>query len=834
MEYMKVIKHTLNKHLIVTSLILIILLGLVIYSNSLNGKFIWDDDALVKYNIYIKNWSHLTNIFSEDIGAGAQGKYSFYRPLLMITYMIDYSLWKLDVLGYHLTNIILHILVALAIYWFINLVFEDKLLSFLASALFIVHPIHTEAVSYISGRADPLAFLFMLLAFIFYIEQLHFHKTKLYILTLSSYTLALLARENTLILPILLLLYHFSFKQKVKFKEFFSILSITFIYILLRLTVLKSLLTNVPYPFHLTLFQRLSEFFVAITDYVRILLLPLHLHMEYGLLWVRPTDPKLIIGFFILVFFLIYAARKRNKNRLISFSIFWFFIALLPFSNIYPINAYMAEHWLYLPSLGFFLILAKALSSLYQRKEFQRFSIFIVMCLLIFYSYLTIKQNDYWKDPIVFYERTLKYAPNSARMFANLGLAYSKIGRTEEAIALYNKAIEMDPRFKKDYYNLGNLYNNIGNYQEAIAAYKKAIEIKPNDAYIYNSLGVTYVLANKNEEAISTFKKMIELNPYAAEAYTNLGNIYATLGKSEEAISSYKKAIEINPNDVAAYDNLNNLYRNTGGDKEAIAAYKKAIELNPSDATAYLNLGNLYNNIGNYEEAIAAYKKAIEINPNEAYIYNSLGVAYVLANKNEEAISTFKKMIELNPYAAEAYTNLGNIYATLGKSEEAIVAYKKAIEINPNEANAYSNLANTYRVRGKHEEAINAYKKAIKISPNNTNTYVNLGNLYGARGEYEEAIASYKKAIKINPNNADLYSNLAAMYAYIGKNKEAITSCQKALEINPNHAATYNNLAVIYLNEKNYSLAIEYCDRAVTLGHKVDAGFLEFLKAYRK
>src|SRR4030042_3013847 len=472
MDIIKEIKVNLSRYLIVGSIILIIVLGFITYTNSLHGQFIWDDDALVKGNLYIKDWSYLGNIFSEDIGAGAQGKYSFYRPLLAISYMVDYSLWKLDVLGYHLTNIILHILVALAIYWLMDLLFKDKLISFLTSALFIVHPIHSEAVSYISGRAAPLAALFMLLTFIFYIKQLNSHKTKLYILMLVSYTLALLSRENALILPLLLLLYHFSFKQKVKLREFSSILSITFIYIALRLTVLKSLLTNVPYPFNLTLFQRLSEFFVAITDYVRILLLPFYLHMEYGLLLVRPTDPKLILGIVILAASLIYAARKRDKHRLASFSIFWFFIGLLPVSNLYPINAYMAEHWLYLPSLGFFLILAKALSFLYQRKRFQRLSIFITIGLLISYSYLTIKQNDYWKDPIVFYQRTLKYNPNSARMYANLGLAYSRIGRTEEAIALYNKAIDMDPRFKKDYVNLGNLYSNVGKYQEAITAYK--------------------------------------------------------------------------------------------------------------------------------------------------------------------------------------------------------------------------------------------------------------------------------------------------------------------------------------------------------------------------
>ncbi|GAF76422.1 unnamed protein product, partial [marine sediment metagenome] len=146
----------------ILAIVLIIILGFVVYSNSLNGKFIWDDEYLIKNNVYIRSFSYLPKIFSEDIGTGAEKKYYFYRPLQMITYMIDYSLWKLNVRGYHLTNTLLHILAALTIYWLINILFGDRPLSLFASLFFVAHPIHTEAVAYISGRADPLALLFML------------------------------------------------------------------------------------------------------------------------------------------------------------------------------------------------------------------------------------------------------------------------------------------------------------------------------------------------------------------------------------------------------------------------------------------------------------------------------------------------------------------------------------------------------------------------------------------------------------------------------------------------------------------------------------------------
>jgi superkiller protein 3 len=152
---------------------------------------------------------------------------------------------------------------------------------------------------------------------------------------------------------------------------------------------------------------------------------------------------------------------------------------------------------------------------------------------LAFYSLLTIKQNYYWKDPIIFYERTLRYAPYSGRIF----------------------------------YNLANAYQGIGKHREAIVAYQKAMALSPDSATAptYNRLGVSYALSGMPEEALSSFKKAVELQPYSVEAQTNLGNAYASMGKFEEAIASYKKAIEIDPNYTAAHDNLNNLYRQNPG-----------------------------------------------------------------------------------------------------------------------------------------------------------------------------------------------------------------------------------------------------------------------------
>ena len=161
-----------KKAVILASIALIMALSFAVYANSLNGKFVYDDQPLVENNPLIKEWPVSLKVFTVDFGIFDYVKASFYRPLQMITYAMDYRVWKLNVVGYHLTNILLHILAALCVYWLINILFNDKTLSALTAILFAVHPIHTGVVNYISSRADSLYLLFMLVSFIFYIKSL--------------------------------------------------------------------------------------------------------------------------------------------------------------------------------------------------------------------------------------------------------------------------------------------------------------------------------------------------------------------------------------------------------------------------------------------------------------------------------------------------------------------------------------------------------------------------------------------------------------------------------------------------------------------------------------
>ncbi len=481
---------------ILISVVTIILLGGIIYANSLKGQFIWDDHILVRDNIYIQNLHYLPNIFTEDIGSGSGFHYYFYRPLLMLSYAVDFAIWKFNTFGYHLTNTIIHILVAVNVYFLIILLFGDKPLALLTSLFFISHPTHVEAVAYISGRGELLSAFSILLFFIIYLKFLNKEKITYFILLFFLYLSALLSKENSLILPLLLLAYHIAFNKKPNLKIFLLVALLCLGYIFLRLRI--STLT-MPYALWLSSSaSRIPGFFVAITKYFSILILPLCLYLDYGNLLFSFTDLRAIGGIILTLVLLLFTYKKKGDNPLISFYIFWFFIALLPYSNIFPpLMFFMADHHLYLSSIGYFLILSKVLINIYRTKKVRILSLVFTAALLTFYSYLTVKQNIYWREPIAFYERTLKYSSNSVRSYHNLGKEYGDMGDYDDAIKYFKKAIELTPNSSKTYLNLAATYIEMGRYDKAIESLNKVLAIKPDSAEFFIILWVIKIRLSK-------------------------------------------------------------------------------------------------------------------------------------------------------------------------------------------------------------------------------------------------------------------------------------------------------------------------------------------------
>ncbi len=376
----------------------------------------------------------------------------------------------------------------------------------------------------------------------------------------------------------MLLLYQYAFEKKITIKYVIPIIIITFIYVFFRLTVLNFSLTDLPR--FAILLQRIPGFFAAIIDYLRLMALPFNLHIEYSYRLFYFTDPKAIWGMGVTILLLIYGLRKRKVDKVMFFSLLWFFITLLPVSNIYPINdSYMAERWLYLPSIGLFLLCADKLSYQFEIRKRRKFVVIFVIGMLALYSYLAIRQNEYWKEPVSFYKRTLKYNPRSWRIYNELGIEYANTGNSAEAIAAYNKALEINPAASGIYDNLGALYAKIGNRQEALAMHKKAKEINIKLSEQYREMAKGYGSSGNNAQALLLYRKALELDPGNLALYNDLASMLIIVGKYREAIAVFKKALTLDPNSSPIHNNLALAYYYAKQYDLAIRHCDKALEL---------------------------------------------------------------------------------------------------------------------------------------------------------------------------------------------------------------------------------------------------------------
>ena len=630
---------------ILLAVIIIAAAGVIVYINSIDNPFIWDDHVMIKSNPNIRHLSGVVDIFTRDSGYNIKGgPFVLYRPAQMISYMTDYRLYRLNPRGYHVTNIILHIAMALGVFWLINLLFKDVLLSFGAALLFAVHPVHTEAVTYISGRADILAGLFMIISFISYIKYKTSKNIFYYAMMLALYILALFSKEYAVILPALFIMYCLVFKKEIRLKTIAPLFIIAFLFIALRLGVTGFLRENIPAVG--AFWQRMPGFFVSITGYIRLLLWPVNLHMEYGNRLFSFSDPKAIAGVILLAAMVIFCILRR-KSAAIVFSVSFFILAILPFSNIYPVNAYMAEHWLYLPSIGYFLLIVYALRSLSKIKGLTINAAGFFIGLVLVYASFTVSQNLHWKYPVNFYERTLTYAPDSVRLYNNLGSVYYEKGKFEEAVTAYKKALELNPSYYVAYNSLGAVYSAEKRCVDAVACYRKAIELNPAYANAYYNLGIVYSVTGDKDASVEAYRKAIELYPDYIEAYKNLGDIFVAMSRMDEAARVYERVLKVDPSLADVSNALGNIYSRMGKRDKAIALYKNAIRSDRSMVESYNNLGSEYAMSGKIKEAIKIFNKAIQINSNYPPTHMNLAIAYYNEKRYAEAFVSAVRAKEL-------------------------------------------------------------------------------------------------------------------------------------------------------------------------------------------
>jgi hypothetical protein len=535
----------IRKNKVIAVFVSFLIIGLAVYANSFGNHFFWDDDDVIVKNAYVQNFN-VGKMFSESMISGSGQTSNYYRPIHLLSFSIDHFFWGLSYPGYALTNIILHVLVCWLIFILLYLLlslrrvlpYNNKKvfwLAFLPALIFLVHPLNTESVTYISGRAEILATFFMILGLLFYrravLADIVKKKIVNYVAVIVFFILALLSKETAVVFPLLAVLIDFIFlSAKTGWKRVLEVLKnssillvLTAVYIILHFTVFNfSNISGVPIGCigdycSYGIFQRAFTFLLVVLNYFSILFVPLHQHMErdvaeFGSIY----SWRMVLAILAVLAFLAAAVLTWRKDRKIFFGFFWFFILLAPTSGIAVKMLYPTyEHFLYPAMIGFWLVFLGLVFMAFERVKsvktaywLKRIFYVMIIAYLVFLSALTINRNRDWHDPITFYEKNLKYSPNSFIEHNNLGMAYSEAGRFEESISEYKKALAIRDIYPQVHYNLGNSLIAVKKYSEAEKEYRRAIEIAPGFVLPRQNLYQLYLHQGEKDKAEELFREI--------------------------------------------------------------------------------------------------------------------------------------------------------------------------------------------------------------------------------------------------------------------------------------------------------------------------------------
>ena len=770
--------------------IILAVISLIVFCNTLGNSFVYDDSVTIVNNNLIKNWKNFHTLFSFNYFI-LSGEMS-YRPVVTLTYFIDYSLWGLNPTGFHLTNLLLQAANTLLFYLFLKRVAKSNTLAFFSTLLFTTHPILTETVNSISYREDLLAAPFFLIAFILYlkINKPFFNKSKFllyYPVSLFSYLLALFSKEMAITFPILLILFDIFYLPSGKPLQalikklkgiYIGYFSVTGFYLFIQFVVFRHV--------YIRLDQTKQSLFVMIkvlASYIKLLFLPFNLNADYVIPPITTGIISFIISVLIVTIVIIITIRLCKNNKQHWFFISWFFITLLPVSNIIPIGNIMAERYLYIPIMG----ISGIIGILIQKSNLKNPLATICSAIVIFIlGVMCINRNGIWRDEFTLWYSTSIREPNSARAHHNLGVVHSSKDFYDYAEYEYKKTLEINPKDIEAHYNLGNAYERKGILDNAIKEYQDAIRYNPYYADAYNNLGNIYKKTHLLDKAIEHYKKAIQCNPFNPHYYNNLGLAYHEKKLYKEAVTEFARSLKINSGMSTTHNHLGNTYKEMGNSKDALTEYTTAIELDTGSADSHNNIGIVYTNTGQLEEAIKEYETAIRLDPKLANVRNNLGIAHAKKGDLEKAIEELNKAVALGYDNADVHNNLAGVYLTKGLTDNAIVELKLSLKLNPKDSNAHCNLGNAYTSKNLGDEAISEFKEAITYNTMDGEIYYYLGNAFYRKGQYNEAVNALNQSVHYQINNPLAHKMLGVIYAnYLNDPSKALFHLNETLRLDP-------------------------------------------------
>ena len=614
--------------------LLLVLFGVGVHTPALPGQLIWDDLYLARDNPFIKSPLLVLEAFRHYLFPDSYSGH--YRPVQNISYIFDYLIWNTESYGYHLSSVLWHVGSGILLYFLLRELFfsfgsrwraesdvaaSSKLAArlsttaFLFALIWVVHPVHSAAVDYISGRADSLAFFFACAGWLLYFQARknprRWLRGALYATATLSGLLALCSRESGFLWLLVFLLHTFCFDTKLFLKGKLIVLGVCLMmaatYAGLR-QLPESRPAIVPHS-TTSAAQRAVLMFRALGDYGRLMVFPSNLHMERSVSDPIPVTNRegwrssirleylSLAGVAVLAAFAFGAFRKGVGRKARIFGASWFLLAYLPISNLFPLNASVAEHWLYLPSVGFLIFLAGVAFELpaYFRRVAFAFACLAVVGLSVRSA---IRSSD-WIDPETFYQRTFLAGGSSCRVGVNLAILYSKRGEHGQAEKILRKVLRVYPDYPVARNNLADVLFRQGKTTEAEAMFDSASRTAPEDRHEY---------------------------PRTWVAALNYARLRHKEKDDQTALAVMAKARKEYPGiwDLISFEA--ELLRESLGPATALPLVQDFVRSHWWHSGASIALGRLHSEIGDHAKAEAAFRHASWLDVHDAEALNLMAL----------------------------------------------------------------------------------------------------------------------------------------------------------------------------------------------------------------
>ena len=511
----------------------IVFLSFAVFANSLLGEFVYDDLPGIVNNVALRSPASLPKFFTGGLWSftALKTKDDFlYRPLPLVFGFLLYQVFGAAPFGYHLVSLLLHVLNSVLVFFLIRRLLgtEDNLPPFLAAAVFVVHPVHVEAVSWIGAGVDLLLTLFFLSSFLGYLSYVECQRPRLSALALPllMFVLALLTKEVGIVLPVVLLAFDIIVRRRVSPVPLAVFGVVGAVYFVVRGMILGKALGTL----HFSL-EGVGHVASFIAEALKLTVFPWPL----GVYPLPPRPDLLVVTISVLlmgVFLLL-----SIKSRVCLFSSFWFFVTLgPPLLLAFHSRPVFAERFLYLPTAGLSILLAFSLAILLKRKAGPVMAALVAATLI--FGAVTVRAGADWRNDGVFYGRMIERFPSFAGGYFGLAMYYERKGVTDQAIAAYQNALDHS-RSTEDklsaYDNLGRLYGIGGVYDRSIEFYRQALRLEPGSSGALVGLGNNYWAIKDSQSALRYYEEALAADSNNYVAAHNLALLHNQLGNRDKA-----------------------------------------------------------------------------------------------------------------------------------------------------------------------------------------------------------------------------------------------------------------------------------------------------------